>query len=83
MSSSSFAKWVEECGWTTTQLAELVGVSRQSIHAWKQGTSKPSAEALAKLEVLSKGAVSARTFVGGRPLIEVFADEAGDPDKAV
>ena len=80
---TAFAKWAAGCGWTTTQLAELVGVTRQSIHAWKQGLSKPSAEALAKLEVLSKGAVSARTFVGGKPLIEVFADDSGTPDETL
>jgi hypothetical protein len=83
MSESSFNRWLAESGWTITQMAELLGVSRQAVHAWKQGASKPSAEALAKLEVLSHGKVSARSFVtGGRPLIEIFAEEPGFADEA-
>lgn len=76
MSENGFTRWLAESGWNVTQMAELLGVSRQAIHAWKQGSSKPSAEALARLEVLSQGKVSARSFMaGGRPLIEVLDTE--------
>lgn len=69
--SGFFRKWMQVTGWKTNELADLLGVSRQTIYAWKQGDSRPSAEALAKLEVLSKGEISARSFVSGaRSLVE-------------
>lgn len=75
--SGFFRKWMVVTGWKTNELADLLGVSRQTIYAWKQGDSLPSADALAKLEVLSKGEISARTFVSGARHV-VIAQRLGE-----
>ena len=75
--SGFFRKWMVTAGWKTSELADLLGVSRQTIYSWKQGDSKPSAEALAKLEVLSKGEITARTFFSGARHV-VIAQRLGE-----
>jgi len=43
-----FRKWAEANRWKPTELAEELGVSRQTIHHWMDGTSVPKNEELIK-----------------------------------
>lgn len=79
--SGFFRKWMQVTGWKTNELADLLGVSRQTIYAWKQGDSRPSAEALAKLEVLSKGEITARSFVSGARSVVVAQRLGQEPQE--
>lgn len=56
-----------ECNWTQEELAERVGVSRQTVHAIEKGNYVPSA--LLALKIAS---------VFGRTVEEVFSLEAED-----
>ncbi len=55
-----------EYGWSQARLAELLGVSRQSVNAVETGKFDPS---------LPLAFAIARLF--GKPIEEIFIDEAG------
>lgn len=42
-----------------TQLARLLRVSQQSVHAWKSGKSRISAEHAAAIQIVTQGQVTA------------------------
>ena len=53
-----FANWFESSSYTVTTLAEVLGVSRQTVHNWLAGESRPGdVVTLMKIEKLSAGAV--------------------------
>ena len=58
----SFASWFKESGMSAQDLAVVLGVSRALIYKWKGGGCYPSVPVLAKIEALSKGTVTARSF---------------------
>lgn len=39
-------------GWSAERFGDLVGVSRQTVHAWTSGTSAPKGQNLARVEEL-------------------------------
>lgn len=57
-----------EQGWSQARLAELLGVSRQSVNAVETGKFDPS---------LPLAFAIARLF--GKSIEEIFIDNAGDP----
>jgi transcriptional regulator with XRE-family HTH domain len=67
----TFAVWLKQSGLSAQDLAEALGVSRAVIYKWISGGCLPSAQTLVKLEALSQGKVTARSFArqdghGGR-----------------
>jgi predicted transcriptional regulator len=65
---TTFSHWLRYSGMSVRSLAEVLGVSRASVYKWLAGEMLPTASNLVKLEALSKGAVTARSFtrqVGG------------------
>jgi len=59
-------QWMHEYRWTAEQIADKLGVSRQAVYGWLAGDFRPSAANLAKLDILTKGAVSPRWFFDQR-----------------
>lgn len=58
----TFAVWLKGSGLSVQDLAEAIGVSRAVIYKWINGDCLPSAQTLAKLEALSQGKITARSF---------------------
>lgn len=44
----------EQCGWTQSELAKLLGITRSSVNAWELGISVPSTQYLVELASLFK-----------------------------
>lgn len=63
MEVRTFRVWLKQSGLSAQALAETLGVSRAAIYKWIAGDCLPSATMLVKLEALSQGAVTARSFV--------------------
>jgi transcriptional regulator with XRE-family HTH domain len=49
--------------WSPAELARRLGVHRNSVHRYLRGDRRPDWEVLERLEVLTKGRVTARDFV--------------------
>lgn len=65
---------LDRLGWSATQLAEKVGVSRQAIEQWVQGTSRPrspSREALAEQLGVEVALIDAAIADGVPPHLQV------------
>lgn len=60
----SLQEWLRYVGRRVPWLASELGVSRQAVYQWLDGRSAPRAEHLAKIESMSAGRVTARTFRG-------------------
>ncbi len=58
----TFAVWLKHSGMSAQDLAEAISVSRAVIYKWINGECLPSAQTLAKLEALSQGKITARSF---------------------
>ena len=56
----TFAHWLNNV--SVTQLARDLGVSRQAIYNWARGDHLPAAATLQRLEEISNGKVTARSF---------------------
>ncbi|MGE3419347.1 MAG: hypothetical protein AB7I42_25095 [Bradyrhizobium sp.] len=61
--ATPFAQWMMEAGYTAETLAVEVGRDRTRVLRWRDNKGKPDFDALAKLETLSKGRVTASSFV--------------------
>jgi len=61
---SPLAKWMEGEGLTAEALAIKVGRDRTRVVRWRANKGTPDIEALAKLETLSGGLITAKSFVG-------------------
>lgn len=59
----TFGAWLRSSGMSVQSLSEVLGVSRTSVYKWLSGDMLPSAATLVKLEALSGGVVTARSFV--------------------
>lgn len=57
-------QWMRENDRSGAYVARQTGVTRMTVNGWIHGRFRPSAEALAALEVLTEGAVRASDFVG-------------------
>ena len=62
--------WLDESGRSVASLALEVGVTSQAVYMWCRGSRVPSGAHIAKIEELSSGQVTARSFV------EVMSNEA-------
>lgn len=58
----TFRHWLSTSGYSVTGLAEILGVSRQTIYHWKNGTRLPNTEHLIRLERLSRGSIGLHSF---------------------
>lgn len=58
------AKWMEDEGFTAEALAIKVGRDRTRVVRWRANKGTPDIEALARLEELSGGLITAKSFVG-------------------
>jgi transcriptional regulator with XRE-family HTH domain len=58
----TFSFWLKASGMSVRSLAEVLGVSRASVYKWLSGEMLPTATNLVKLEALSGGVVTARSF---------------------
>jgi len=58
----SFVQWLNASGYSAITLAEILGVSRQTIYHWRNGTRLPRTEHLIKLDRLSQGLVGLHSF---------------------
>lgn len=58
----TFAVWLKGSGLSAQDLAEALGVSRAAIYKWIGGECMPSAATLIKLEAISQGKITARSF---------------------
>lgn len=67
MEVRSFPVWLKGSGMSAQTLAEALGVSRAAIYKWISGECLPSAATLVKLEALSGGKITARSFVRQAP----------------
>lgn len=67
MEVRSFSVWLSQSGYSVQSLAEVLGVSRSAIYQWLAGSCLPSAAMLVKLEALSSGVVTARSFTRQSP----------------
>lgn len=74
MEVRSFSVWLKQSGLSAQSLAEALGVSRSAIYKWISGECLPSASILVRLEAMSQGRVTARSFVR--------QDEQGGEDAA-
>ena len=63
MDVRSFSVWLKQSGLSAQSLAEALGVSRSAIYKWISGECLPSATILVRLEAMSQGKVTARSFV--------------------
>lgn len=63
MDVRSFSVWLSQSGMSVQDLSEVLGVSRTAIYNWINSENLPSAAILIKLEALSHGKVTARSFV--------------------
>jgi predicted transcriptional regulator len=54
--------WIERSEYSVSQLAELLGVSRQTIYNWTAGTCYPTVGHLMELHNLSRGAITLADF---------------------
>ena len=63
MDVRSFSVWLSQSGMSVQDLSEALGVSRAAIYKWINSENMPSAALLVKLEALSGGKVTARSFV--------------------
>ena len=59
---TSFRSWLDGSGMSVQSLSEVLAVSRASVYKWLAGEMLPSAATLVKLEALSGGIVTARSF---------------------
>lgn len=59
--------------WTPTTLAKKIGVSRQTVHNWLDGTSKPKGDHLNKL----------CKIMGTDPASLLYGESANLPDKGL
>lgn len=55
--------WMWASDKEAVEVAGILGVSRQAVHQWLSGATRPSAAVLAKIEDMTDGAVTARDFV--------------------
>jgi transcriptional regulator with XRE-family HTH domain len=62
MDVRSFSVWLSQSGMSVQDLSEVLDVSRAAIYKWINGENLPSAATLIKLEALSQGKVTARSF---------------------
>lgn len=67
MQVRSFGVWLRQSGYSAQELALALGVSRAVIYKWISGDCSPSAATLAKLEALSQGKITARSFLRSSP----------------
>lgn len=51
----SLKKWIDECHITNSELAEVLGVSRITIHAYRRGRQNPIKKTFDKIVKLSEG----------------------------
>lgn len=49
-------------GWTQQELADHLHMRQSTVGCWESGLRYPSLAALIKLEILSKGQISARAY---------------------
>lgn len=47
----SFTQLADKCQFISSERAALVGVSRMTLHQWKQGIRSPSPEALERIKL--------------------------------
>lgn len=58
----TFAAWLKASEMSAQSLAEALGVSRAVVYKWLAGECMPSASTLIKLEAMSGGRITARSF---------------------
>lgn len=61
--SLPLAQWMEEAGFTVEALAIEVKRDRTRVLRWRDNKGRPDIDALAKLERISGGRVTAKSFV--------------------
>lgn len=49
----TLAQWMHDAGVTPRQLAQMLGISRQSVYLWLAGKTNPSRKRLAQLRYIS------------------------------
>lgn len=59
--------WLKETGRTIDGFAEEIGVERQSVHRWINGTRFPKREFIGRIDKLSDGRVSAADWFAAAP----------------
>jgi hypothetical protein len=64
-----YLDWLDNEGWTDAALARKLTelgrtTSRAATNAWRRGTARPGVDRLAKLNEISNGAITARSFEG-------------------
>ena len=52
MTDEEIKEWRKQMGLTQERLAQLIGVSFQTVNRWERGLSKPSNLAIGKIQVL-------------------------------
>ena len=57
-----FRDWFEKSGYSVAELAETLGVTRQSVYNWLAGTRTPTLSRILKLNALSQGKLGLRSF---------------------
>ena len=58
----NFDQWLRDSDYSATDLSEILGVSRQTVWHWKNGSRIPKMQHLIQLERLSHGAVGLKSF---------------------
>lgn len=61
--ATPLAAWMKDTDRTTEALAEEVKRDRTRVTRWRNGDGTPDIEALARLEVISGGLITAKSFV--------------------
>ena len=54
--------WIEQSEYSVSQVAELLGVSRQTIYNWTTGSCNPTVGHLMELHNLSRGRITLVDF---------------------
>lgn len=58
----TLAQWLKESGWSMRRLARELGVDASAVSRWLRGGREPKARALAAIERLTEGKVTALSF---------------------